>query len=113
MQIIRELPVYAEPDVLVCGAGCAGTVAAVAAARRGASVLVVEQNGFGGGYITGVIGPSFDGWVDLRSGLPVVGGNVPEFVACAMVVPRRPEGDPLRHRYSPSNELRELKEAGD
>ncbi len=64
-----------KPDVLVCGAGCAGTAAAIAAARHGATVMLIEQFGFAGGYITGVIGASFDGCVDLRSGLPVVGGS--------------------------------------
>ncbi|MCY3920853.1 MAG: FAD-dependent oxidoreductase, partial [Chloroflexi bacterium] len=54
MQFSRSLDVIARPDVLVVGAGCAGTVAAIAAARAGASTLVVERGGFAGGYITGV-----------------------------------------------------------
>ena len=40
-------------DVLVCGGGVAGTMAAVAAARQGASVLLVERYGFLGGNATG------------------------------------------------------------
>jgi cysteine synthase len=32
MQYARTLDVIARPDVLVCGAGCAGTVAALAEA---------------------------------------------------------------------------------
>ncbi len=76
MQYSRTLDVIASPDVLVVGAGCAGTVAAISAARAGASTLVVERGGFAGGYITGVVGASLDGFVDLRSGLPVVGGVV-------------------------------------
>ncbi len=76
MQFTRSLDVIARPDVLVVGAGCAGTVAAISAARAGASTLVVERGGFAGGYITGVVGASLDGFVDLRSGLPVVGGVV-------------------------------------
>lgn len=39
----REAPVLAEADVLVCGGGCAGVTAAVSAARRGASVVLVER----------------------------------------------------------------------
>ena len=35
----REIPVFAETDVLVVGGGPAGTAAAVAAARVGADVL--------------------------------------------------------------------------
>ncbi len=76
MEYTASLDVIAQPDVLVVGAGCAGTVAAIAAARAGASTMVVERGGFAGGYITGVVGASLDGFVDLRSGLPVVGGVV-------------------------------------
>ena len=78
MQLLRQLETVAEPDVLVVGAGCAGTTAAIAAARRGARTMVVERCGFAGGYITAVVGPALDGFVDLRSGLPVVGGLVLE-----------------------------------
>jgi glycine/D-amino acid oxidase-like deaminating enzyme len=104
----RSLDVIARVDVLVCGAGCAGTVAAIAAAREGASVMVVEDRGFAGGYITGVIGASFDGWVDLRSGLPVVGGVVAEFARAAAG-----RDDAMDVAFSPSNELREMKETPD
>lgn len=106
MQFARSLNVSASPDVLVCGAGCAGTVAAIAAARQGASVLLVERFGFAGGYITGVVGASLDGFVDLRSGLPVVGGIVADFAREAT----GGTGDVMTRSFSPSNELRELKE---
>ena len=42
-------------DVLVCGGGIAGTMAAVAAARRGARVLLAERYGFLGGNATAAI----------------------------------------------------------
>jgi FAD dependent oxidoreductase len=48
----RDLPVVGRPDVLVVGAGSAGSAAAVAAARRGADVLLVERYGFVGGLAT-------------------------------------------------------------
>jgi hypothetical protein len=41
-----------EYDVIVCGGGTAGAVAAIAAARQGAKVLLVEKNGFLGGTAT-------------------------------------------------------------
>ncbi|MEO7715587.1 MAG: FAD-dependent oxidoreductase [Capsulimonas sp.] len=46
---ITHLPTIASPEVLVCGGGTAGVVAAIAAARAGASVLIVEQLGQLGG----------------------------------------------------------------
>ena len=38
-----------ETDVLVCGGGCAGLTAAIAAARNGARTTLVERAGFAGG----------------------------------------------------------------
>src|SRR5438309_2918872 len=49
----RDIPVYAETDVLVVGGGPGGTAAAVAAARMGADVLLVERYGHLGGLSTG------------------------------------------------------------
>src|SRR5689334_20462054 len=59
----RELPVIAETDVLVVGGGPAGTTAAIAAARLGADVLLVERYNHLGGLSTGglVI------WIDRMS----------------------------------------------
>lgn len=50
-------------DVAVCGAGCAGMAAALAAARSGAKTLLVERAGFAGGIITCVGLPYFDGLI--------------------------------------------------
>src|ERR1700733_3941837 len=49
----REIPVFAETDVLVVGGGPAGTAAAIAAARLGAEVLLVERYNHLGGLSTG------------------------------------------------------------
>jgi hypothetical protein len=49
----REIPVFAETDVLVVGGGPAGTAAAIAAARTGADVMLVERYGHLGGLSTG------------------------------------------------------------
>ena len=50
----NEINVYAECDVLVVGAGCAGHSAAVAAARAGAKrVILMERYGYSGGDVTG------------------------------------------------------------
>ncbi|HEX2033655.1 MAG TPA: FAD-dependent oxidoreductase [Chloroflexota bacterium] len=55
-----------RPQVLVCGGGCAGLVAALAAARNGARTLLVKRAGFAGGIITSVGLPYFDGIADYR-----------------------------------------------
>ena len=41
-----------EYDVIVCGAGTAGIVAAIAAGRQGASVLLLERSFHVGGMLT-------------------------------------------------------------
>ncbi len=48
-----RVPVLRRVDVLVCGGGVAGIAAAVAAARSGASTMLVERAGFLGGTATG------------------------------------------------------------
>jgi len=49
----RAIPVFTEADVLVVGGGPAGTAAAIAAARLGADVLLVERYNHLGGLSTG------------------------------------------------------------
>jgi choline dehydrogenase-like flavoprotein len=49
----RRTPVRYETEVLVVGAGSAGVAAAVAAARNGAEVMLVERYGYLGGLATG------------------------------------------------------------
>lgn len=48
----REIPVTAGVDVAVVGGGCAGLAAALAAARNGARVALIERLGFLGGCAT-------------------------------------------------------------
>jgi len=49
----RDIPVYRECDVLVVGGGPSGTAAAVAAARMGADVVLLERYNHLGGLSTG------------------------------------------------------------
>ena len=48
----RHIPVTGSYDVVVCGGGPAGWIAAVAAARGGARTALIEQFGFVGGMAT-------------------------------------------------------------
>ncbi len=74
MQPARQVPVIADVDVCVIGGGPSGLPAAIAAARQGASVLLVEMHGFFGGMATaGFVGPIL-GHTASRSDIPAIGG---------------------------------------
>src|SRR3954471_22309767 len=70
-----------QTDVLVCGGGCAGTAAAVAAARAGAKGLLVEKAPFAGGIITSVGLPYFDGIAHITTKRVVVRGIALELLS--------------------------------
>jgi len=70
----KELPLIAEVDVAVVGAGSAGCTAAVAAARAGASVLLIERHGFLGGTSTAVLDTFYGFYTPGREARKVVGG---------------------------------------
>lgn len=67
-----EIPVSRAVDVLVVGGGPAGIAAALAAARNGASTLLVEQRGYLGGMGTAALVPAFCPYTDHEK--PVVRG---------------------------------------
>ena len=48
----KNIPVAAETEVLVAGGGPAGVGAAIAAARSGAKVMLIEKSGYPGGVAT-------------------------------------------------------------
>ncbi len=68
----REIPIRWEADIVVCGGGPAGTAAALAAARRGASVLLLERYGCLGGLATGGLVLALPSFEDL--GRPIIRG---------------------------------------
>ena len=48
----RNVPLCGDYDVVVCGGGPSGVMAAIAAARGGARTAIVERYGFFGGMAT-------------------------------------------------------------
>lgn len=87
------VPVYAEADVVVVGAGSAGAVAAITAARAGADTLLVERQGYPGGTSTAVLDTFYGFYTPGSSAAKVVGG-VPDDVVAGLTaygpVIRRP-----------------------
>lgn len=78
MHLEKQVPVAGEYDVVVCGGGPAGFVAAIASARTGAKTALVEQYGFLGGMATtGLVTPLS---VFTYNGRKVIGGIPWEFV---------------------------------
>src|SRR5687768_6763547 len=68
-----------DTDVLVCGGGVAGTMTAVAAARAGARVVLLERYGFLGGNATAGAVAQFNSW-QTTNGRQVVAGLADEVV---------------------------------
>ena len=66
-----------KTEIAVIGAGPAGLTAAIAAARRGHRVLLLEQNGYLGGNAT--LGLPLLGFLDL-DGRRIVGGIAQEYI---------------------------------
>ncbi len=75
-----EIPLLAETDVLVIGAGSAGCVAALAAAAQGQySVMLVERYGFPGGTSTQMLDTFYGFFTPGTSPKKIVGG-LPDLV---------------------------------
>lgn len=75
----RQTKIAGEYDVVVAGAGTAGIFAAIAAARNGASTLLIERGGFVGGHIATQLLEHSVGWFDAN-GVQIVGGLANELV---------------------------------
>lgn len=97
----RNIPVRHTVDVLVVGGGSAGITAAVAAARSGANVMLVERNGYLGGTLSMVTLGSICGLytVTEEEVFPIVRGLAAEII------------DRLRALGGPAEPLRWLKTA--
>jgi hypothetical protein len=74
----KSVPVVADVDVLVVGAGIAGSTAAVTAARNGAKTMVVDRFGYPEGNMgPGTIGgaPNLELPDTMAGGLPGIPGE--------------------------------------
>ena len=78
---VAGIPVIADVDVLVVGAGSAGSTAAIAAARTGASTLVVDRLPFLGGTSTAVLDTFYGFFTPGTTTRKVVGGIGDEVVS--------------------------------
>jgi glycine/D-amino acid oxidase-like deaminating enzyme len=74
-------PLYGRFDVVVVGSGSAGSPAAIAAARGGASVLLIEKLPFLGGVSTAVLDTFYGFYTPGSRPIKVVGGVADEVVA--------------------------------
>ncbi|MDD2289493.1 MAG: FAD-dependent oxidoreductase [Bacteroidales bacterium] len=78
VNINKNIPVVGKYDVVVCGGGPAGFIAAIASAREGAKAALVEQYGFMGGMATaGLVNPMSVFTYDNEK---VIGGIPWEFI---------------------------------
>ena len=78
LNFFQTAPLVGEYDVVVCGGGPAGFIAAIAAARQGARTALIERFGFLGGMATaGLVSPIS---VFSYNGRQVIGGIPWEFV---------------------------------
>lgn len=78
LSLRKEVPVVGTYDVVVCGGGPAGFIAAIAAAREGARTALVEQYGFLGGAATNSLVTPLS--VFTYNGEKVIGGIPWEFL---------------------------------
>ena len=78
VSVVRSVPVAGEYDVVVCGGGPAGWIAAVSAACGGCRTALVERLGFLGGTATAGLVVPISGF--YFQGRRVVGGIAWEFV---------------------------------
>lgn len=77
----REIPVLEDADVCVLGGGTTGVMAAIRAARMGAKVVLIEQQGnFGGNATSGMV-CAWHTMLDFDFKQQIIAGLSEEFIA--------------------------------
>ena len=80
LEFNKSIPIYGKYDVVVIGGGPAGVCSAIAAARKGVKVLLVESTGMLGGMATAaLVGPFMTNY-DRNGIKKTVGGLFLEIV---------------------------------
>jgi hypothetical protein len=74
----RQVPVVADCDVCVVGGSATGVFAAVAAARLGAKVAIIELNGFFGGVATASLVNLWHSTEDMQNQHQIIAGLTTE-----------------------------------
>jgi hypothetical protein len=80
-RLIVHAPLAATADVVVVGGGSAGVCAAIAAARAGASVVLLEKQGFLGGTSTAVLDTFYGFYTPGSRAIKIAGGISDDVVA--------------------------------
>jgi hypothetical protein len=100
-KLTRHIPISHHPDVIVCGGGPSGVAAAVAAARNGARVLLIERYGFLGGSATAMQVPAFAPFSDRQKA--VVRGIGWEIMTRMQALRGKPLPDPNTYSVPQDN----------
>lgn len=74
----QTIPVAEKVDLCVCGGSCTGVFAAIAAARKGLRVALIEANGFFGGSATAAFVPVWHSLFSLDGTRQIVRGLTEE-----------------------------------
>lgn len=94
----KRIDIIEEVDVLVVGGGPGGMPAAIAAARKGLNVLIIENYGFFGGLATtGLMGPLFGfAYTTNKRDERILGGIPVEFVRQLQKVNGAPDSSTIQ-----------------
>ncbi len=76
----REIPIVDQYDICVIGGGCTGVFAAIRAARLGAKVAIIENQGFFGGTATASLTNVWHSLKDSEGQMEIVGGLTLEVI---------------------------------
>ena len=98
----RRTPVVHECDLCVVGGSCTGVFAAVAAARLGAKVALIESNGFFGGVATASLVNIWHSLADRTRKKQIIAGLTSE------VIDRLGRRDAIAGRYALNTEMLKL-----